>query len=413
MRLFRFIVFGIGLIFLLAACGGPVSAPQPTPDVNVIVSQTMQALTAAAPEATQPASTSTPSLLPLSLLPRTLYFLNTDAAAHLQIFRLGADGKTLTQITYELADVVSYDVNQNDGRVIYISNNQMLLINADGSGRQVIFDGGQTNTDSPYLTDIQNAVWSPNGETIAYGYHGLNLYAIATGASNHVLENQIQDMGNGFMLPAELYRPEAFSPDGSKLLISLGYMEGGTFAVYYPSNNTLVRLTQPETGGVCCGARWTPDSNALYAALATTGMYSSGLWRIDVASGKVTTLLPGDAGNGSINFADAPQIGPDGQLYFFFASTPPGSEFVGSAPLQLVRSAPDGISGRTVLLPDTFARINEALWSPYMDLVIVAIPQNDQTWQGGQAEIIYTDGRPRVVLVPFAQSMKWGPQPGS
>ena len=31
-----------------------------------------------------------------------------------------------------------------------------------------------------------------------------------------------------------------------------------------------------------------------------------------------------------------------------------------------------------------------------------------QTLQGGRAEIVYTDGRPRVALGPFAQSMKWG-----
>ena len=32
-----------------------------------------------------------------------------------------------------------------------------------------------------------------------------------------------------------------------------------------------------------------------------------------------------------------------------------------------------------------------------------------QTLQGGRAEIVYTDGRPRVAPVPFAQSMKCGP----
>ena len=151
------------------------------------------------------------------------------------------------------------------------------------------------------------------------------------------------------------------------------------------------------------------DSASLYAALPTSGMFSSGLWRIDAASGQVTTLIPGDGGNGVFNFADAPQIGPDGQLYFFFASTPPGSDFAGSAPMQLVRSAPDGVTGRTVLIPDFFDRINEALWSPDASFVIVALPTNEQMWQGGQAEMIYTDGRPRISLASFAREMKWGP----
>jgi Tol biopolymer transport system component len=405
MKLFRFIVFGLLATSLLAACAGPVSVP-PTPDVNVIVSQTMQALTGIPPVATNTPVAPTPTP---SLLPRSLYLLNTDAAAHLQVFRLATDGKTLKQLTAEPANVDYFDVNQNDGRIVYVSNNQMLLVNADGSGRQVLLDGRRMDENNAFINRIQNAVWSPDGKTIAYGYGGLNLYAIATGVSNRVLENQIKDMGNGFLLPDELYWPETFSPDGTKLLITLGYYEGGTFAIYYPSSNSLVRLVQTDSGNICCGARWTPDSASLYAALATTGMFSSGLWHIDAANGQVTTLLPGDAGNGALNFADAPQIGPDGNLYFFFASTPPGSDFVDSAPLQLIRSAPDGVSGRTVLLPDAFKRINEALWSPDASFVIVALPQNDQTWQGGQAEIIYTDGRPRVVLVPFAESMRWGP----
>jgi hypothetical protein len=70
-------------------------------------------------------------------------------------------------------------------------------------------------------------------------------------------------------------------------------------------------------------------------------------------------------------------------------------------PLLLFRSALDGVTNRTVLLPETF-RDNEALWSPDASFLIM-------TSDTGQAEIVYLDGRPRVVLVPFAQQMKWGP----
>lgn len=388
----------------LLACATQPAAVTPAIDVNAIVSQTMAALIGIPPVvATTPASTPT-----LGLLPRSLYFLNADAAAHAQIFRLAVDGTTLTQLTSEPADVAAYDVNQIDGRIVYVSNNQMLLVNADGSGRQVLLDGGPMDENNAFLTNIQNAVWSPNGQTIAYGLGGLNLYSISTGVSNLVLKNQIRDMGNGFLLPDELYWPEAYSPDGTKLLVRLGYYEGGTFAIYYPSSNSLVRLVQTDTGNICCGARWTSDSASLYAALPTTGMFSSGLWHINAASGQVTTLLPGEAGNGTFNFADAPFLAPDGQLYFFFANTPATDEFFMGAPLQLVRSAADGVTGRVALFPDTFKRINESLWSPDGSFVIVAIATNDQMWQGGQAEIVYVDGSPRIQLLSFARDMRWG-----
>lgn len=398
----RFLFIGIILTFLLTACGGPVSV-QSTPDVNVIVAQTLQALTAG--PAPSPAATSVPSLLP-----RALYFLNADAAAHLQIFRLATDGKTLTQITAEPSDVKYYDVNQNDGRVVYISNNQMLLIKSDGSGRQVLLDGGPMDVNNPFLTSIQTAVWSPNGQTIAYGYGGLNLYAIATGVSNRVLDNQLDDVGGGLIVPRELYWPDRFSPDGTKLLITLGYYEGASAAIYYPSSNSLVRLSGAEGAWICCGEEeWTTDGSALFTGNPSLGMYNPGLWRIDAASGQVTTLLPGDAGNGTFNFADEPILAPDGQLYFFFANLPQTQEFMSRTPLQLVRAAADGVSGRTVLLPDIFDKMNEALWSPDGRFIIVALSQNDQMWQGGAAEIVYLDGRPRLQILPFARDMKWGP----
>lgn len=406
MKSFRFIVvivLVIVLVLLLASCAGPVSNP-PTPDVDVIVAQTMAALTGI-PQSTPLAPSPTPGLLP-----RSLYFLNTDAAAHLQIFRLERDGTTVKQITAEPVDVDSFDVNQKDGRVVYVSNNQMLLINADGSGRQMLLDGGVKDVNNPFLNSIQSAVWSPNGETIAYGYGGLNLYALATGISNRVLENLTRDIGNGMIFPDELYWPDHYSPDGTKLAITLGYYEGASMAIYYPAGNSLVRLTGAEGALICCGEeQWTSDSSTLYSANPSMGMFNSGLWKINAANGQVTTLIPGDAGNGSFNFPDTPFLAADGQLYFFFASRPMSDEFGGREPLQLVRAAADGITGRTVLRPDTFEKMNESLWSPDGSFVIVALAQNDQMYFGGVAEIVYVDGRPRVTLIPFAQEMKWGP----
>lgn len=399
MKPVRFIVIAL-FASLLISCAGPAPAPQATLDVDAIVAQTMAALTANAP-----ASTPTPSRLP-----RSLYFLNTDAAAHLQIFRLERDGETVTQVTAEPADVDSFDVNQNDGRVVYISNNQMILINADGSGRQLLLDGGVKDVNNPFLNSIQTAVWSPDGQTIAYGFGGLNFYAVATGISNRVLENQTRDIGNGMIFPDELYFPDRYSPDGTKLAITLGYYEGAGLAIYYPAGDSLVRLTGDEGALICCGQEvWTADGSTLYAANPQMGMFNSGMWRVDAASGQTTTLIPGDAGDGTFNFADNPLLAPDGWLYFFFANRPLSDEFGGREALQLVRAATDGVAGRAVVLPDVFDKMNESLWSPDASFVIVVSATNDQMYQGGQAEIVHLDGSPRVTLAPFARDLKWGP----
>jgi len=286
----------------------------------------------------------------------------------------------------------------------------MLLVNKDGTGRQALLDGGALDVNNPFLNKIQSAVWSPDGQTIAYGYKGLNLYAAATGVSNRVLDNKIRDMGSGFLLPDEMYWPDSFSSDGTKLLLTLGYYEGASAAIYSPAGKALVRLSGGEGALICCGdENWTSDGSAFYTGNPSMGMYSSGLWRVDAATGQVSTILPGDAGNGTLNFADEPVLGPDGQLYFFFANLPQTSEFMGRVPLQLVRSGLDGVTGRAALIPATFEMMTEALWAPDASYVVVALAQNEQTYQGGQLEWIAVSGDARVVLAPFGRMLKWGP----
>jgi hypothetical protein len=96
-------------------------------------------------------------------------------------------------------------------------------------------------------------------------------------------------------------------------------------------------------------------------------------------------------------------------LYYFFANVIPDQGFVQRAPFQLVRSAPDGVTGRTIMHPDTFGFLNEALWSPDADFVLAALAPIDNIYTGGRVEIVYLDGRPSVVIIPFAQRLKWGP----
>ena len=88
-------------------------------------------------------------------------------------------------------------------------------------------------------------VWSPDGATIAFSYDGLNLYALSTGVVNKVLENQI-DTSAGFPVVRDLYSPSRYSPDGSKLLINIGFYESGTFGIYHPADNTLLRITRAD-----------------------------------------------------------------------------------------------------------------------------------------------------------------------
>jgi hypothetical protein len=154
-------------------------------------------------------------------------------------------------------------------------------------------------------------------------------------------------------------------------------------------------------------ALWSADGSRVYSANSAAGMFNPGLWLVDPANGDVTTLLASNYDTSEFNLAKYPYLAPDNQLYFFFLASSNGE--YSRTPLQLARSAPDGVTNRSVVRAETFDMMTEALWAPDAGFVIVANATAEQMYQGGQAEIVYLDGRPNVILAPFAQQMEWGP----
>jgi hypothetical protein len=407
----RFRILGAALLLEAAilACASPIN-PRPLDLAATTVAQTLSAVSPA-PVLSSPAPTQPPSPTPVAdLLPRSLYFLNHDKAGFLQVFRVAKDGKTFQQITFEPAAVDNYDVSAADGSVAYVSNNQLLLVDANGAGRRLLVDGGSVDDNSRFTNSVGAPVWSPDSKTIAFTHGGLSFYAMDTGAISKVLDNKF-DTSAGFAIVGELYAPNAYSPDGSKLLINIGFNEGGTFGIYTPADNTLVRFNRPDGGQICCDIRWVPNNSGLYAAGPAIGMVDSGLAYVNASNGLVTTLLPGSAPDTTYNFAAGPQVGLDGKLYFFFNNLPqiPVESYT---PLYLVRSDTDGVTGRTQLLPSVMQNINEILWAPDASLALVgAVKASAGTpgaIEGNGVQIIYPDGRPSVVLIPLGEQLHWG-----
>jgi hypothetical protein len=385
-RMAAFLVF----IVVLAACTSPFGTGenQSSDQVATAAAMTLQAL---APQVTS---------MPANLLPRSLYFLGNDNQGISQIYRLDRDGRTKTQLTSEPGNVVEYDISPADASLVYVSNAQLLGVNADGSNRHVLVDGGT------------QPVFSPDGKRLAYARGGLYLYDLSTGTNTLVIE----DHPNDGSMPLETYAPETFSPDGTKLLVTIGHPPDSpsTAAIYTFATTVLAQFAGSNEALTCCnfygGAEWTADSSSFYSvASQVDSSYKFGeLWRVDAVSASVTTMLT--PANQTINLPKEPYLAPDGMLYFFLGSYPVDSGFFDVPVLQLVRSAPNGVTGRTVLRNENFVLMNEALWAPDASFVIVAT-QPTRNWdQGGVLELYYTNGQKSSVwLAPLGKQMKWGP----
>jgi len=154
-KLYPWMAFLVLLVTALA-CASPLGngggQPSSSDQVATMVASTLQALTPVSPGGETP-------VVSTGLLPHAMYFVNTDNAGIVQVFRLETDGKTIKQITLEPVAVGRYDVSLADGSVAYVANNQLLLINADGSGRRVLVDGGPVDPNNPIENSLHHLVF--------------------------------------------------------------------------------------------------------------------------------------------------------------------------------------------------------------------------------------------------------------
>ena len=376
--------------------------------LNILACSSSVEVVRTQPPPAEQSNTSVPTpVVDESLLPHSFYYL-----ADGQVFRMERDGKTVTQLTFEPVNVLDYDISLHDGSLVYEVNNQLIFINSDGSDRRILVEGPLRPVERGYY----QPVFSPDGQTIAYAYGGLKLYDVQTQTASLLLADQPL----GGELPPATYSPDQFSPDGTKLLVNIGHPPDSpwTGAIYTLATQAMVPVEGAHESLTCCthygGAAWSADSASFYAAARVPDSSLAGgeLWKVDANSGAVTILIPAAAGEGDnrlFYYEYEPYLAPDGQLYFFSAKFPESAGYLNRVPAIIVRTSPDDIIHQwSVLRGDPFELVNEALWAPDASFVIVAVPSNADVYEGGQAEIVYFDGRPIVVFVPFAQQMKWG-----
>lgn len=385
------------LLLLLAACnfpGSPQAAQQF--EVETALAQTLSAAGILATETQAP-----PTPLP-TILPHSVYFLS-DRSGLAQVWRLEADGATLAPVTNEEDGVDGFDASRVDGRVTFVTNNQLYITNSDGSERTLLVDNSAANTEAAdfhYRQRIGNPRFSPDGRFLAYAFDGLWILDLTTNEAVHLIKNQIGEDDDGNPIPEKFFGPQEWAPNSTKVLLEIGYQEAGTLAILDPAADPLVTEFQ-SSGIICCQAAWAPDSGSILVASPYIGLVDSGLWRYDAQNGDENTLI--GSSSELYEFAGWPLQLANGDLQYFYTSSPNIPD--GDAALYMVRSADDGVNGRAQLRADVFI-IRQALWAE--DGTLALIVQATSGSQSGPVVLARSDGTQLQLLLDEGRDLRWG-----
>jgi Tol biopolymer transport system component len=334
----------------------------------------------------------------LRLLAHSVYFLSQRSGS-VQVWRLEADGAKLVQLTDEATNVDGYDVSPTDGSIAYIADNQIYLMNADGSDRRLLVDNAAADPEAEdffYTQIVSSPRFSPDGSQLAYALNGVWIYDVASSQAEHILENEFEG-------GTKVFAPLEWAPDNKQLLISMGTESGSALSVWQVGGEEPVQLESEDQP--CCQTIWAPDSRSVLLASATLGLVEPGLWRFDTRTGERSTLIETTSGE-AYNFVGWPLQLANGDLQYFYSSATELPE--GDVPLYIIRSAADGTSARTQLRSESFS-LREALWSPDGDLVLVAQPAAGGDGNSGPVTLVLLDGSPVVPLIDSAFNLRWGP----
>jgi hypothetical protein len=345
-----------------------------------------------------------------ALLPHKLYYLSSEGSGVFQVWYIEADGNSPKPVTNETTDIVEFDVSPTDGNVAYITNNQLYLVNSDGTERTLLVDGGQVddqNHEYHYTQKISGVRWAPTGGLLAYGYNGIHLYFIDEQSDFHLIENEVEEREGGNLFPAALYSPVSWSPDANYLLLDIGFFEGGSLGTYNIQSAELVRLG--GEGIVCCHPSWSPDSQSVLVASPVLGLVASGLWRHDAQSGAEVELIHHTSEDDTLNFAAWPLQLPDGDMRYFFNNMAafPESE----APLLMVSAEADGVTSREPIRAEYWENY-EVLWAEDGSLVVAVQPATgvQPSWpRTGPIVVIPASTEPVIPLTAHGYSLRWGP----
>jgi len=221
-------------------------------------------------------------------LPAPLYFVSEDSA----LLRLETDGRTQTPVIE--ASVQCMDISA-DGQIAYLSEDSLMLADANGGERRAL------------LPIAGCPAWSPDGTRIAYVLNGVKVLDIASGEIK-TLDMDVHAYGTNVRRYRSIVE---WSPNNDKLIASVSGWEFWGNVLFDKNTGEHFGL-QGET------FTWSRDGALVYSARPMLSCYDGStpsLLRTNVSTQEVETLL----GNSETDLTGAfkPYETPDGRLMAF------------------------------------------------------------------------------------------------
>lgn len=342
--------------------------------------------------------------------PPSLYYLDgLDAAA--QVWTLDLESLRAAQVTNQEGGVYNYAVSPADGTLAYISQNRLYLWEAGEDTPRLLvgLDTAAPPPDYDYPAWMEGLAFSPDGRTLAYDLYGVRLYHLDSGADELLLASPGNLLGEAYVFEREYYSPESWSPDGRQLLITMGYYEGSTLAVWEPGADPPFRRLRTN-GPACCQFTWAGDSGSVLVTNPYFTVNPPGMWAFSADTGLEASRLEGFLEDGNLLFPGWPFQSLAGELsYFRLVISPPalGEAVFQNEGITFQMARQDRVEGESSLLRPEEFRISEALWSPDASFALIVQPAEE----GRRLVLAPADGSPLQELLQgqYLRSLSWGP----
>ncbi|MBI5960253.1 MAG: hypothetical protein HY866_16050 [Chloroflexi bacterium] len=212
------------------------------------------------------------------VLPYDLYFIAEDTAGIGQVWQWPKTNAPARMITSETGEIGGYSLSPDQQQIVYITNSRVIAAGIDGANRRELgqIDEGGTSGDLD---------WSPDGTQIAYD-DGRGIWITPADGSQPARIVAQTTYSDESPVDVRVLRSPQWSPDGTRLLVVIGFYEGSALGIVDVNTGTLTEL---RTGFSSSYARWTIEGKVITWA-AGWGYTSPGLYLLDPNAPMVALL---------------------------------------------------------------------------------------------------------------------------